>query len=220
MHGKRVGGGSQCVGVGVRGSSQCVGTVGTGMGRGSLCIEAMRTTGMGMGWGSQCIGMAMGGVSVYGDSGEGVGRGRQRVTAPSPPSHPHNRNSGTPRPEQNKGDIEAVGPGGGEGAVGHKAPSVLLSLCPSVLPKALSDTGGRGGQRAAGGSVADPHVSPHPRVPLSPCPSVPVSVCPRVPQSRCHPVAASPPLRPHVHRMRPRRLPARGRCAFGRTSRK
>ena len=134
---------------------------------------------------------------MYGDSGEGVGRGRQRVTAPSPPSHPHNRNSGTPRPEQNKGDIEAVGPGGGEGAVGHKAPSVLLSLCPSVLPKALSDSGGRGEQRAAGGSVADPHVSPHPRVLLSPCPSVPLS-------SRRRFAPTSPPCSPYAAAAPPR----------------
>ena len=87
--------------------------------------------------------------------------------------------------------------GGGEGAVGHKAPSVLLSLCPSVLPKALSDSGGRGGQRAAGGSVADPHVSPHPRVLLSPCPSVPLS-------SRRRFAPTSPPCSPYAAAAPPR----------------
>ena len=204
MHGKRVGGGSQCVGVGVRGSSQCVGTVGTGMGRGSLCIEAMRTTGMGMGWGSQCIGMAMGGVSVYGDSGEGVGRGRQRVTAPSPPSHPRSRNSGTPRPEQNKGDIEAVGPGGGGGKArwGTKRP---LSFCPSVLlcsPK-RSVTVGDGGGR--GLRVDRWQIRTCPRIPVSVCPGVLLSPCPSVPlSSRRRFAPTSPPCSPYAAAAPPR----------------
>ena len=87
----------------------------------------------------------------------------------------------------------------------------------------------QGGQRAAGGSGADPHVSPHPRVPPPLCPRVPVSSCPPVPPSPCPsvPLSSRPrsvpalsPLCPHVAHVRRRRLPARGRCEFGRTSRK
>lgn len=72
-------------------------------------------------------------------------------------------------------------------------------------------------------------MSPHPRVPPPLCPRVPVSSCPPVPPSPCPsvPLSSRPrsvpalsPLCPHVAHVRRRRLPARGRCEFGRTSRK
>ena len=141
----------------------------------------------GDGGGSQCMGT--------------VGRGWGGAVRGSPPRPlrptPTTEIRGHRGRSRTRATLRRWGRGGGEGAVGHKAPSVLLSLCPSVLPKALSDSGGRGGQRAAGGSVADPHVSPHPRVLLSPCPSVPLS-------SRRRFAPTSPPCSPYAAAAPPR----------------
>lgn len=147
----------------------------------------------GDGEGSQCIGMGVGGSRGMGTMGRGGGRGRQGDTAPPPPCHPRSRSSGTPRPEQNKEHIEAVGPGGAAG--GHnKAPSVPLSP-----PQCAVTARGDRGLRADRGQIRTcPRipVSLRPCVPVSPCPRVPLSLRPRVPLSRCHHAPALSPLCP------------------------